>query len=986
MWGYDAWDTTGCHGQQWHVLASCTVNGTAVAPASHYYFEHQPDGACLEIYGWHDVVVDLGQPGPVDIALRADNSRHVGGVGIHPWQVWTVGDPPPDFEIVSATFDKSVYRNGVDTAQLTVVTRSNWGSGSVQLAGTLTASTQQTYPIGPDSFSLTPGQTHNSHLAFAVPTHGDFWSFSANLSLGSGGAPADTLQQANAFYGVPGLLIVDSELTPATAEAGDTLQARFRIAQPDASPRSVICDVRLSSQSGTFELAPYSHTALLPNGVHELTRPAILPNSAQPATYSCNWVLNDAQSGAYLTATGWRDGALVVTAPTLGPVLAISQSHIEFGDVAIGQSSSRPVYLTNSGDETLTVAAVEVGDPAFVGDGTDQLPWVLAPGASRTVAVRFTPNEDRGYSSLVRFHYNGHATQSADVQVEGNGISPLAGYLVIDGMQTSSHFMGQDYDPPIANCPAEIELTTRNPGDTPYSGELRAVVLIGDLYGQGIGDRFWTGLEGSATTVQTEAFTADDNPTLRIAGLGPDATHTIHLKKVDHWLFAPPQDFMYRKPDFSEMVIVNLYQGEELIGTYSLDLSDGFSVSMSPEAYINCASEILGALNAPMPVKLMFKSAQYGPPAAVLMGEMFTALNADPPDHEAASEAFVNLVDLSWRYALQAGLVIHSAPGAWIIFGVMNEFSQNGCGVLIGSGAEHLRAFVADLIRQLGTAQGEQIGNFMQYGSGNPGEVLRVIVEVTGGQGASLTGSRDRGWQKVAARDGGSNEEPFGASLPDQYLAVMPADSLYSITLLGQATDSLDLWQMYRRPDGSLVKLFWDGMPMRDGSRAHLQLGSGVQDFAFQVDQEGDGVVDFTWPPAFVEIRTPSAPDPVTQFTVLVDDSTHTIGWVNPTSTDFKGVRVVVGTPECPVSATGGGLAVNDSLGAPGELRSFAITGMDPRLSYCYRAYAYDAQGNFSPPSKATGNRGCRTLRRIPRSPRGWGLRSTRIRVRDTAP
>jgi hypothetical protein len=81
-----------------------------------------------------------------------------------------VGAPPPEFEILSATFDDDEYQSGVETAHLTVVTRSNGGSSSnLSLETTLESNFGDGWWIGTDNFPLPSGEEHTSQFSWAVP-------------------------------------------------------------------------------------------------------------------------------------------------------------------------------------------------------------------------------------------------------------------------------------------------------------------------------------------------------------------------------------------------------------------------------------------------------------------------------------------------------------------------------------------------------------------------------------------------------------------------------------------------------------------------------------------------------------------------------------------------------------------------------------------------------------------------------------------------
>jgi hypothetical protein len=134
------------------------------------------------------------------------------------------------YEIVSATFDKSVYQNGVDSAQLTVVTKSNWGWGSG-----LTLSAQLTPNIGPhfsmstDTFALSPGGEKTSVLSWAIPDTSYAWELTAQVALSDGAKSPPILYPGHPMFG-------SSPLSPE-----EIAQAEALVSQPNCLPPEEVC-------------------------------------------------------------------------------------------------------------------------------------------------------------------------------------------------------------------------------------------------------------------------------------------------------------------------------------------------------------------------------------------------------------------------------------------------------------------------------------------------------------------------------------------------------------------------------------------------------------------------------------------------------------------------------------------------------------------------------------------------------------------------
>lgn len=98
------------------------------------------------------------------------------------------GNEMPAFEIVSATFDKSVYWNGVDTAHLTVMVKSNWGTSSaLTLVPIMISAVGDEIQLPSETFPLGPDEQHLSALSWVPdPGYSTFWDI--RLELWAGGS------------------------------------------------------------------------------------------------------------------------------------------------------------------------------------------------------------------------------------------------------------------------------------------------------------------------------------------------------------------------------------------------------------------------------------------------------------------------------------------------------------------------------------------------------------------------------------------------------------------------------------------------------------------------------------------------------------------------------------------------------------------------------------------------------------------------------
>ena len=113
-----------------------------------------------------------------------------------------------------------------------------------------------------------------------------------------------------------------------------------------------------------------------------------------------------------------------------GPGLEVTPASLNFGDVNIGENSTRVFTVKNVGTETLSGSASGLSAPfSFVG-GTS---YTLNPGQSVTITVRFAPTVQGSFDDSVQFTGGGGATRN----VSGSGSGGGAGNTCADAPSIS---------------------------------------------------------------------------------------------------------------------------------------------------------------------------------------------------------------------------------------------------------------------------------------------------------------------------------------------------------------------------------------------------------------------------------------------------------------------------------------------------------------------------------------------------------------------
>ena len=117
------------------------------------------------------------------------------------------------------------------------------------------------------------------------------------------------------------------------------------------------------------------------------------------------------------------------TTPTVtGVAIEISPSSVSFGSVAVGQSTTKTVTLTNTGTEALSVSGISVAGTGFTASGP-HLPISLAAGQSTSISAVFKPTAEKADTGTITITSNADGSPSL-VALSGTGTTgPTAAAL-----------------------------------------------------------------------------------------------------------------------------------------------------------------------------------------------------------------------------------------------------------------------------------------------------------------------------------------------------------------------------------------------------------------------------------------------------------------------------------------------------------------------------------------------------------------------------
>lgn len=126
-----------------------------------------------------------------------------------------------------------------------------------------------------------------------------------------------------------------------------------------------------------------------------------LKSGAVPATFALALnqpLLGDSQSNNILTSSS--NGSVTVLAPNI----SLSTTQLNYGRVPLGTTPVQTFQITNTGNSNLVINSLNFNDTQF--STTDLTSFTIAPQASRSISVKFTPSVKETLSKQLQIGSN----------------------------------------------------------------------------------------------------------------------------------------------------------------------------------------------------------------------------------------------------------------------------------------------------------------------------------------------------------------------------------------------------------------------------------------------------------------------------------------------------------------------------------------------------------------------------------------------------
>ena len=330
------------------------------------------------------------------------------------------------------------------TAQVTVTNQN--GSRNLSVSGV--SSSNAAFTVSPSTATVTPNGSKTFTITFTPQAVG-----SANGTInfthdGTSTSNVVSVSGVGVSVPVPGAVTA----SPATLSFGTVTNGTTSTAQ-----------VTLRHDGGTKNLTVSGVTSSNPVFSVSPTTASIAPGATASFTITFAPGTNGAQAGTLTFAHDAggvpNTSSVAVSGAGAAPVayFALSSSSADLGSVAVGQSRTAQVTVSNPGGaRTLNITGVGSSHNAFTVSPTSA---VIAPGVSRTFTITFTPQTASSASGTISFTHDGEATAGSSVSVNGTGVAAAAGSVVVN---PTSHAFGTV----VAGDTRTVQVTVQHQGGT----------------------------------------------------------------------------------------------------------------------------------------------------------------------------------------------------------------------------------------------------------------------------------------------------------------------------------------------------------------------------------------------------------------------------------------------------------------------------------------------------------------------------------------
>ena len=293
---------------------------------------------------------------------------------------------------------------------------------------------------GATSFELAPGDFRDVAITFSPAASG---ALQATLSILSNDPeqPAITVALAGTGAGEPDIVVETTEIGFGEILVGQSVQQPLVVQN---SGTAVLTVSSIQSSEPAFTVEGETSFQLQPEGSRELVV-AFSPGAAGTQQAILTILSNDVDQPSVTIALS---GAAIGV-----PDIAVEPTHLDFGQVALGQSAQQTLTVRNTGSADLDILAIQTSDPAYAVQGESE--FSLQPQASRELVVAFTPTALGEQQANLTIDSNASDQPTSTITLAGTAIG--RSNIAVEPLLL-------DFGPVVVGRSAQQTVTVRNTG------------------------------------------------------------------------------------------------------------------------------------------------------------------------------------------------------------------------------------------------------------------------------------------------------------------------------------------------------------------------------------------------------------------------------------------------------------------------------------------------------------------------------------------
>ncbi len=503
----------------------------------------------------------------------------------------TVVAPEPNASVTPTTYDFGDV--SVGTTVTTNVTVTNDGDGTLTFDG-VERSGHDDFEItaGNGTTTLDTGESHEFTVSFS-PSVAD--SLGANLRVLTNDPETPEIGVYASGTGIstaePNVTVSPTTYSFGTVAVGKNATATIIVGNDGSADLSVSGETFETNPSHAFGVTGGGGSTVVAPGDNHTVTVRFRPSSPGKVATTMFVGTNDTSVSVHL-----RGNAIFST-----PDIGVTPSGHSFGNVSLSDTANATFTVANDGTAPLNVTDLQlVGPNASEYAVQTPTPFIIAPGASKSVTLEFTPNSVGSASVQLRIHSNDTDTPSVNLsEIGGYGIDTQAPTVTVTDVSGTFETGSTVYANDTVRVTATADGTPEQPTDvwfvlnstfTNYhlttnatydssSGNWTATIDLSDVVDDGQYDLKAVAIDAGGNrndTTADDAVVIDRSPTEIASTVSRDSATAGRVNVTsDETLRGGTLSVTVSRPDGTDVTVPMTDVGDRWTGTFPLGSSYG---------------------------------------------------------------------------------------------------------------------------------------------------------------------------------------------------------------------------------------------------------------------------------------------------------------------------------------------------------------------------------------------------------------------------